>query len=236
MDLMETGDIETAAVMAGQAFYVGAPARSPKAMNTALLAETQRLQRQLDQARATILRHETRIAQLETLSTTDELTGLQNRRGFFRDFETELDRCGRGLSPGGLLVLIDLDNFKAINDTYGHAAGDACLRLVGRTLEETIRPMDSAARFGGDEFILLLSGAGKKSAADRIQKVAWTLNRLTLAWQGGEIAIHASVGIQEYGPGACAESIFRDADLAMYAKKKQRREDVRAGQGRSQAS
>jgi diguanylate cyclase (GGDEF)-like protein len=226
MDLMEVAELDTTIVMASTGLHPAAPARSAKGVNTALLAETRRLQRQLDQAQATIARYEARIAQLDMLSTTDELTGLQNRRGFFIDFESELDRCNRGLTPGGLLVLIDLDNFKTINDTHGHAAGDACLRLAGRTLLDMIRPMDSAARLGGDEFILLLSGAGIKTTAGRIQKLAFKLNNLTLNWQGTDISVNASVGLKEYGPGMSAESIFHEADTAMYATKKQRKQEA----------
>jgi diguanylate cyclase (GGDEF)-like protein len=229
MDLMEVAEID--AMVPGAGLSQKAPRTAPRTaegVNTVLLAETRRLQRQLDQAMATIGRYEARIAQLDMLSTTDELTGLQNRRGFFLNFEGELDRCSRGLTAGGLLVLIDLDNFKAVNDTYGHAAGDACLRLVGRALLGMIRPMDSAARLGGDEFILLLSGAGARATAGRIQKLARMLNNLTLDWQGAAIAIHASVGLKEYGPGMKADAIFHEADSAMYATKKQRKQEAAA--------
>jgi diguanylate cyclase (GGDEF)-like protein len=231
MDMMEAAEIDTASAMAGT---MPRPAvRSTKSLNIALVAEARRLQRQLEQAQATISRYEARIAQLDMLSTTDELTGLQNRRGFFHDFESELDRCNRGLTAGGLLVLIDLDNFKATNDTYGHAAGDACLRLAGRAMTDMIRPMDSAARLGGDEFILLLSGANTRTTAGRIQKLAFKLNNLTLDWQGVTIAVNASVGLKEYGPGASADSIFNAADRAMYATKKQRKEEAVAASARA---
>ena len=96
---------------------------------------------------------------MEELATTDFLTGLHNGAGFDAAFAKEIDRTGRGLSKGGLLVIIDLDNFKMINDMYGHQAGDACLKLVAQTLAHEIRTMDTAARLGGDEFILLLSDA-----------------------------------------------------------------------------
>ncbi len=167
-------------------------------------------------------RQEKRIAQLESLATTDELTGLKNRRGFFDDLVRELDRCERDLSTGGLLILVDLDNFKAINDTHGHMAGDACLRLVARALDAEIRVMDTAARLGGDEFVLLLSNTTKEKAAARAQNMAWRLNNLALAWHGNVIPIQASLGLESYKKGDRMENIFNAADLSLYASKKHR--------------
>ena len=179
-----------------------------------------KLARQLDSARSVISRQEARIAELEALSAMDELTGLYNRRGFFHAFTQELDRARRGISPGGLLVMIDLDNFKAVNDTFGHAAGDACLRLVGETLNAEIRPMDTAARLGGDEFVLLLCGADRDRAAARVQALTWDLNRLAVSWNGSGIAINASVGLKHYTAGDTANAIFQQADFNMYNSKK----------------
>ncbi|CAG0906558.1 unnamed protein product [Cyprideis torosa] len=89
-----------------------------------------------------------RIKKLEELSNSDELTSILNRRGFMHAFARELDRVNRDKSQGGLLIMIDLDNFKSINDTYGHDAGDAALKLVASTLDSDIRTMDVAGRLG----------------------------------------------------------------------------------------
>lgn len=180
----------------------------------------------IEDAEALIMRQESRIAQLEALATTDELTGLTNRRGFFDAFMAELDRCARGVSQGGLLVMIDLDNFKTINDTFGHMAGDACLRLVARSLQGEVRAMDVAARLGGDEFVLLLSNTTKQSAAARAQDIAWRLNHLALAWYGEEIPIQASLGIKDYKRGDRPDSIFNAADMALYDRKRKRQEQT----------
>lgn len=174
----------------------------------------------IERAERIIEMQESRIAQLEEMATTDELSGLKNRRGFYEAFISDLDRCGRGLSQGGLLILIDLDNFKTVNDKYGHMAGDACLRLVARTLAHEIRAMDVAARLGGDEFVLLLSNTSKEQAAGRAQSLAWQLNHLSLAWYGEEIPVRASLGLRSFGPGDKAESIFNAADLALYDSKR----------------
>lgn len=138
----------------------------------------------IEKAEEKISAQNKRIARLERVATTDELTGLTNRRGFYEAFVRELDRCDRGMSSGGLLILIDLDNFKSANDTYGHLAGDACLRLMGRTLFNEVRAMDVAARLGGDEFVLLLSNTTKCEAAKRAQELAARLNNLAVAWYG----------------------------------------------------
>ena len=104
-----------------------------------------------------IAEQDRRIRELEDLAATDPLTGLMNRRGFEKFFELEQARIRRGHSPGALFVLIDLDRFKPINDTYGHLAGDECLKLVSAKLLQSIRMLDGAARLGGDEFTLLLT-------------------------------------------------------------------------------
>ena len=179
---------------------------------------------ELDRAKELLMDYEVRMAHLEHIATSDELTGLKNRRGFVEAFNQELDRVNRGLSSGGILVLIDLDNFKMINDTYGHLAGDECLKLVAKTLHNTIRMMDTACRLGGDEFVLLLANADKEQAVDRIQNLAWELNHLTLEFDGRIIPICASVGIKAYQGGDCADSVFSAADSALYAHKESRKE------------
>lgn len=151
---------------------------------------------------------ERKLAELENLLVTDPLTGLKNRKGFAEGFTRELGRSRRFQSHGGLLVVIDLDNFAQIKTTYGHLAGQACLRLVGKTLAHEIRQADVAARFEGDEFVLLLADAKRDEALSRVQTLAWHLNNLSLVWNGEEIPICASVGVKPYSIGDRAETIF----------------------------
>lgn len=195
---------------------------------SATMSLLQQANRMIVRAEEKMLQQEERISDLENLVTTDELTGLQNRRGFYQTFIRELDRCERGQSKGGLLILIDLDNFKHINDTYGHLAGDAALRLVARTLGDAIRVMDVASRLGGDEFVLLLSNTTKKEAAARGQQLISQLNNLSLAWYGQEIPVRASIGFRSYKEGDVAETVFNEADTELYANKR-RRANVRRG-------
>ena len=190
---------------------------------SATLALLKQAHNMIEAAEDKIFTQEQRIRQLEKVATTDELTEMLNRRGFYDAFSGELDRCQRGLIKGGLLVLIDLDNFKMINDTYGHLAGDAVLRLVGRTLKSEIRAMDCAARLGGDEFVLLLSHTTKRDAASRAQNIGWKLNNLSLAWNGAEIAVRASLGLKDFSAGDKADTIFNAADQGLYQQKEVRR-------------
>jgi len=167
------------------------------------------------------------ILALQSLLTTDELTLINNRRGFLDFFEHEIDRVHRDLSKGGLLIMIDLDNFKSINDTYGHQAGDEALRLVANTLQDYIRKMDCAARLGGDEFVILMANADKALLLDRAQKLAQKLNRLVLKHHGNRISIKASIGMKTYAKGDSMQSILGGADKAMYDNKEERKTKTR---------
>lgn len=174
----------------------------------------------LEQAEAKIAEQEKRIGTLEQLAMYDELTGILNRRGFFESFRREIDRANRGFSEGGLLIVVDLDNFKAINDTYGHQAGDAALRTVARMLGDNSRAMDTSARLGGDEFVLLMANTQREKALPRAQYLLRQLNSLSIVWYGAEIPIRASLGLKDYRPGDKAEDIFGEADTEMYANKR----------------
>ncbi len=183
----------------------------------ALLSQTQS---ELDASRLQIEALKAQLAELELVATTDTLTGLKNRRGFEDNFARELDRTRRGKSIGGVLVVIDLDSFKAINDTYGHQAGDACLKLVAQVLSDEIRIMDTASRLGGDEFVLLMTDSTPELLLTRVQNIAWKLNHLILAWNDTSITINASVGMKPYHKGDTAEAVFAEADQSMYIDKK----------------
>ena len=187
---------------------------------SASLAMIRQAYHRLEAAEEKMAAQEKRIAQLEQQVTLDELTGLLNRRGFFDAFMKEMDRMKRGHSNGGLLILVDLDNFKMINDTYGHPAGDAALRLVGKTLGGSSRPMDCCARLGGDEFVLLLANTEREKALVRAQNLIKQLNSLSLVWYGAELPIRASLGLKDYGVGETPEDIFGEADTLLYKHKR----------------
>jgi len=166
-------------------------------------------------------RSERRVADLERLAVTDGLTGLLNRRGL----EAELARvmaAVRRYREKGVLIYVDLDGFKPINDTYGHAAGDAVLCHVARLLARHIRATDVAARLGGDEFAVLLTRTDWQQGLKRAETFDALINGAAVAWRGRSIAVHASFGFQTYGPGDDLLGALNDADHAMYAAKRAR--------------
>ncbi|MBU6475956.1 MAG: GGDEF domain-containing protein, partial [Alphaproteobacteria bacterium] len=130
-----------------------------------------------------------KIYELERLAATDPVTGLLNRRGFESFCAQELERTRRHNTPGSVLVLFDLDKFKHINDTYGHQAGDACLKKVADTLGRKIRSVDAAARLGGDEFALLLSHTDPEKSANCLNEIRYVMDSLQLVWEQHMISI-----------------------------------------------
>ncbi len=164
-----------------------------------------------------------RIAYLESLTMTDELTGLLNRRGFNGQFRRALASARRQGAQGGMLVMIDLDGFKAINDTYGHLAGDAYLRHVARLLSAKVRDHDVVARLGGDEFAILLTGTDAETATARAQELSQAADADAMIWNGVHLPIRFSVGTQAYAADDHEDEVMRQADQRMYAHKSVRR-------------
>lgn len=203
-----------------------------KAIITSIKTGNRSVHHILKDAQRVIAEQQARITELNRLATTDELTGILNRRGFMQVFGRELDRVTRekknGLKrlKGGLLIMIDLDNFKGINDIHGHAAGDAALKLVAKTLQMDIRRMDAVGRLGGDEFVILFTSTSREQAIERIQRLIKTLNSLSFIWEGKEIDVRASLGIKEYKPGDKIGRIFSAADTAMYSNKSRIKDDT----------
>lgn len=159
-----------------------------------------------------------RVAQLENMTVTDELTGLLNRRGFDAILRRNLLSAAR-YDEAGILVYLDLNGFKKINDDHGHPAGDDVLRAVGRYLQQNIRATDYAARLGGDEFAVLFVRAQQAPARERARQLVRGLNKLTIAAKSGPIVIHASLGLAFYNGNTEVEELMERADRAMYADK-----------------
>jgi diguanylate cyclase (GGDEF)-like protein/PAS domain S-box-containing protein len=162
---------------------------------------------------------ERRLAQL---ALTDGLTGVWNRHRLQDEVERRLDHQRRYGGSGALLML-DLDGFKAVNDTLGHAAGDAVLREVADRLRARLRVSDSVARLGGDEFAVLLPEAGADEAAAVAQEVERAVSRWPVRVAGTDVDVKVSVGISliDGGTASFAEALA-GADRAMYAIKDHR--------------
>jgi diguanylate cyclase (GGDEF)-like protein/PAS domain S-box-containing protein len=164
--------------------------------------------------------------QLEYQAVTDPLTGLLNRRGFYQTVENLLLRGERSDSSWVLLYL-DLDGFKRVNDSLGHDAGDRVLRWVSEQLKACLRPFDILARMGGDEFTALLDLEFPEQAAKIAEKL---IERVSICQQidGLDIALGASIGIATYPDcGANLDGMLRAADIAMYEAKRAGRQQYR---------
>ncbi|MEV6301111.1 bifunctional diguanylate cyclase/phosphodiesterase [Actinoplanes sp. NPDC051861] len=152
------------------------------------------------------------VDRLDHSSTHDPLTGLPNRALFN-------ERLAAAIAHGPAAVaLIDLDDFKTVNDTLGHGAGDLLLVSVAQRLSESVRPQDTVARLGGDEFVVLLVGVGADEASRTAQRMIGALAAPVLAG-GHELLARASIGLADNHDGGDAGEMLRQADIAMYAAK-----------------
>ena len=178
----------------------------------------ERVQKAVSEADRTIESLEARIRFLESLSITDELTGLLNRRGFY----LELGRAqARALRNGetGLLLLCDLDGFKAVNDRHGHLVGDRVLCAVARLLQSHTRRSDYVGRLGGDEFAVLMTATERQLGEDLATKLGTVINSHVLVYRDLEVPISASFGHEVYHGSRCFEATYCSADRALYRSK-----------------
>jgi diguanylate cyclase (GGDEF)-like protein len=152
---------------------------------------------------------------LRELAMIDALTGLYNRRFAEQRLVAEVARSARKGHPL-TVVLLDLDEFKHINDTYGHAAGDLGLQEFAAALNRAIRGGDLAVRMGGDEFLLILPECNH----GQLQLVLKRLGPLEVVWEGRKFPVRYSVGWKEYASGDRAETMLAAADQALYASKR----------------
>ena len=170
-----------------------------------------------------LMRANERLAQL---AQHDTLTGILNRRGFFERAELEVVRSvrnGRTFS----LVLADLDDFKAINDTYGHIAGDHCLRSIAQVMAANLRPTDLIARYGGEELIMLLPETNEESALKLAERLRQAVAELALSHNARPIRVTISLGVTSAREGKNLDALIADVDRALYAAKHGGKNQVR---------
>jgi len=157
---------------------------------------------------------------LERLTRQDGLTGLFNRNTFVELAKQELDRAQRQGSATSILLL-DLDHFKLVNDTWGHPAGDAVLRNVALVASATVRSTDLVGRLGGEEFVVLLPGTTTEAARKLAEKLRQRLQASPTPWESGSITATASIGLA--GTTAAEkrpfDALYHDADKALYLAK-----------------
>ncbi|MDC7677373.1 GGDEF domain-containing protein [Asticcacaulis machinosus] len=163
-----------------------------------------------------------RLAQTENLADSDVLTPTLNRRAFLREVHRAMADCRR-YDQQACLVFLDLDGFKFINDTYGHAAGDQALIHVADLLIANTREGDSIGRLGGDEFAILLRHADLASAKVKAMKLEAELNIATFPHKNLFLKVGGSFGVRAFSGQKTAEAWVSEADAAMFLMKKSSR-------------
>ncbi len=153
------------------------------------------------------------------MAMTDALTGLENRRSFFARGGEEIKRARRYQLPLSLLLL-DVDEFKRVNDTYGHDIGDLVLQCIAHTLKESIREIDILARLGGEEFAILLPNTQAEAAAMLGERLRSSIEKETCACKGQNTRVTVSVGVAAHHADTLdLDTLLRNADQAMYRAK-----------------
>ncbi len=185
----------------------------------------ERLERQLEQTRDELERLQAEAESARATAMTDPLTGIPNRLAYDRRLEEELARFKRYGAPFALLVW-DVDRFKAINDTYGHAAGDKVLTVIARLLRDRVRETDLTARYGGEEFVILMPETDSANAQPVAEKLREAIADTAFHFRGTRVPITASCGLTEARPGDDAQSLFQRADAALYRAKENGRNRV----------
>ncbi|MBU1091538.1 GGDEF domain-containing protein [Patescibacteria group bacterium] len=173
---------------------------------------------------------EKEIERLQHLAYYDELTDVYNRRGFLnvtnRAFEsislrrTEIERR-IGFQIPFSVIFFDIDDFKKINDLYGHDVGDKVLKNVGKILRLKLRPSDFYGRWGGEEFVLALIGANMETGRIVAEKIRGEIEQTKIVAKGKKIGVTASFGVVVYRKEKKLSEIIKEADQAMYEAKKQ---------------
>lgn len=166
------------------------------------------------------------IARLSWQASHDSLTKLANRREFEHRLEKALQRMDRDQDGPHALMFLDLDQFKIINDTCGHAAGDKLLCEVSDSLQQHLRVDDLLARLGGDEFAILLENGGLERAAIVAERLRQAVHDLNFVWNGRRSPITTSIGLVQIRGGATKDETLRTADLACYLAKEKGRNRI----------
>jgi diguanylate cyclase (GGDEF)-like protein len=171
-----------------------------------------------------------KIKELEFLAYFDDLTKVYNRRGFFKEAEKifkavvykrkEIERR-TGYKIPLSIIFLDVDNFKKINDQYGHKFGDLVLEKVAKVLKERLRESDVIGRLGGEEFVIALIGCDIKSAQKVAEDIRIRIEKINLRYKGKKVNITASLGVTSYKDEKNLLDLISKADKAMYRAKKE---------------
>ena len=190
------------------------PELTPKVREAlmALMAEVEGMRRDLKEARE-------RLVDLERLADRDPLTPVANRRAFVRELTRTMSSSER-YGHASSVVYIDLNDFKDINDTYGHTAGDEALKHVAGILLNNVRESDVVGRLGGDEFGVILEKSDAEAAREKADALRDTILASPMLWQGAQIAVHVAFGVYTFSGPEDAGHALAAADRDMYVHKR----------------
>ena len=198
-----------------------------RSVQSLVAGTTQRLNDEHSRATELAQRVEQLEGELRRLSdevSTDPLTQIANRRGMMQSFEAERARIeraeGEGSSAHLAVGLLDIDNFKKLNDSLGHAAGDEALKALAKHVRESLRPVDAVSRFGGEEFVVLLPGTPVDEGQQVLTRLQRQLSASLFMHQGREVFVTFSAGVTAYRLGETLEEALDRADEALYEAKR----------------
>jgi diguanylate cyclase (GGDEF)-like protein len=194
------------------------------------VTERKQVEKQLrsanDRLQSQLIEIGTLQSKLRSQAIRDPLTNLFNRRYLDETFDRELARAAREKYPVCVMML-DIDHFKKVNDTYGHEAGDCILKALARTLSARNRRGDFVCRYGGEEFVIVMPNMDVQTAYQRAESLRTTLNSLYIPYGRFTLSITISMGIASYpSHGEDREAVLRAADRAMYAAKEAGRDHI----------
>jgi diguanylate cyclase len=170
---------------------------------------------QLETERSTLQRS---LEREHELAQTDTMIGMPNRLAYEKRIEAAFESWQTTTHPLSIAA-IDIDHFKSINDTYGHTAGDAVLRIIGQALVKHVRPCDFVARYGGEEFIVLFDGADEAESMQVCERLRGKIQHLAFHASRQPVRVTASIGLAQFQPGDTPQTVFDRADLALYTAK-----------------
>lgn len=185
-------------------------------------AAMQTLLGEIDELRSEVGRLKTRLAEVEDLADRDPLTPVLNRRAFVRELSRIRTFSQRYGSPASL-VYFDMDDFKSVNERFGHAAGDAALQAVAGRLIANVRESDIVGRMGGDEFAVILAQADRPTAEAKAASLARVIEDVPVEFGDWSAPLHIAFGVSEISPDLEPEVIVAQADAAMFVRKRDRR-------------
>ncbi len=181
-------------------------------------ADPQSLFAEISRLRGEVARLESRVEELDRLANLDTLVPVANRRGLIGQLDMMIARFERHGTPASLLF-VDVDGLKALNDAFGHAAGDAALIHLTEMMVDSVRQTDMVARIGGDEFAILLDHADEKSACETAARLAEHVAGCEFCFEGTCLPLSIAIGFTHIQAGDSPESVLDRADEAMYREK-----------------